>query len=112
MFLSSVQDNDEIQQIISELRSYCSSSLAPADDELRIKMLYITPEKFAKSNQLRSLLTYMASAGQLSRFVIDEAHCLSQWGHDFRPDYLGKLYPRLVTLSVVCLVYVGSYRTT
>lgn len=56
-----------------------------------IKLLYITPEKLFSSESLPRLLHMLHSKKYVSRFVIDEAHCVSQWGHDFRPDYK-KLY--------------------
>ncbi|KAF0697419.1 Aste57867_11899 [Aphanomyces stellatus] len=58
-----------------------------------IKLLYVTPEKLASSDSLTTLLQDLNRRQMLARFVIDEAHCVTQWGHDFRPDYhkLGKL---------------------
>eukprot|EP01038_Epipyxis_sp_PR26KG_P010649 gene10649-14301_t len=110
VFTSSTQDNNEVQNVMSELRSYCRSSDNPIDEQNRIKLLYITPEKFSKSNQLRDLLTALTRKSLLSRFVIDEAHCLSQWGHDFRPDYLSlsnirSSYP---TVPIMCLTATAN----
>lgn len=57
------------------------------DGKAPFKLVYVTPEKIAKSKLLMSRLEKAYKAKLLSRIAVDEVHCCSQWGHDFRPDY-------------------------
>lgn len=70
-----------------------------------LKILYVTPEKISASQKFCNTLTTLYERELLARFVIDEAHCVSQWGHDFRPDYkrlrcLRDNYPKVPTMAL------------
>ena len=64
-----------------------------------MKLLYVSPEK------LLTEIPYLLSHIHISLFAIDEAHCISQWGHDFRPEYaqLGQLRERFPSVPIMAL---------
>uniref|UniRef100_A0A8C3IPJ7 RecQ-like DNA helicase BLM n=1 Tax=Chrysemys picta bellii TaxID=8478 RepID=A0A8C3IPJ7_CHRPI len=71
----------------------------------QIKLLYVTPEKVCSSGRLISALKNLYERDLLARFVIDEAHCVSQWGHDFRQDYkrlnmLRQMFPSVPMMAL------------
>lgn len=69
----------------------------------KIKLLYVTPERFRVGDFLQKM-----QGLDVQRLAIDEAHCLSQWGHDFRPDYqrLGEVREALG--NVPCLALTAT----
>ena len=76
-----------------------NAALRRACMEGKLKLLYISPEKLlAEAN-------YLLQDMHVSLFAIDEAHCISQWGHDFRPEYaqMGILHQQFPQVPVIAL---------
>lgn len=76
-----------------------NAALRRACTESRLKLLYISPEKLlAEAN-------YLLRDMHISLFAIDEAHCISQWGHDFRPEYaqMGILHQQFPHVPIIAL---------
>jgi ATP-dependent DNA helicase RecQ len=95
-FLNSTQDFDERQQVEA---AFLAGEL---------DLLYLAPERLRVEATLRLL-----AKGEIALFAIDEAHCVSQWGHDFRPDYLAlsELHERWPTVPRIALTATATPAT-
>ncbi|XP_055760958.1 ATP-dependent DNA helicase Q1-like isoform X1 [Salvelinus fontinalis] len=105
MYLKSI-DVEAVSLNASSSKEHAKMVLAEmTDTKAPFKLLYVTPEKIAKSKLLMSRLEKAYNAGRLSRIAVDEVHCCSQWGHDFRPDYkllgiLKRQFPKVPLLGL------------
>ncbi|MCK9110672.1 DNA helicase RecQ [Haemophilus influenzae] len=95
-FLNSSQTLEQQQQVQNKLISG------------QLKLLYVSPEK-VMTNSFFQLIYY----SQVSFIAIDEAHCISQWGHDFRPEYtqLGGLKASFPDAPIMALTATADYAT-
>lgn len=90
---------DQVQHLLAKnIKAGMFSSKGGNDDNKHtihlfregfLDIVYLSPEKANKSSLIQKIMTQLYNNNQLARVVIDEAHCLSSWGHDFRPDYQG-----------------------
>jgi bloom syndrome protein len=91
-------------------KSLIMETLQGPEPQKFMQLLYVTPEMLNKNQRMISALQKLHSRGRLARFVIDEAHCVSQWGHDFRPDYkaLGDLVRQFSGVPIIALTATAT----
>lgn len=97
--INSKMSTSERQRVINDLR--CKKP--------KIKLLYITPEQ-AATHTFKDILRDLHKYNKLAYIVVDEAHCVSQWGHDFRPDYLklGSLRTQYMDIPWIALTATAN----
>ena len=97
-------------EVTTDHRKLVMDALQDHEPEKYVQLLYITPEMIAKSQKINKALSNLHKRRKLARIVIDEAHCVSQWGHDFRPDYkeLGEVRRQFPGVPVMALTATAT----
>ena len=97
-------------EVTAEYRRLVMNCLKEQQPHKFCQLLYVTPEMINKSQAMFSAFRDLYRRQKLARFVIDEAHCVSQWGHDFRPDYklLGEVRQQFPGVPVIALTATAT----
>lgn len=97
--INSKMTTKDRERVLNDLRSMRPNT----------KFLYVTPEQ-AATGTFKSLMEHLVKYKKVSYVVVDEAHCVSEWGHDFRPDYLklGNLREQYKSVPWVALTATAS----
>lgn len=97
-------------EVTAEYRRLVMNCLKEQQPHKFCQLLYITPEMISKSQAMVSAFRDLYRRRKLARIVIDEAHCVSQWGHDFRPDYklLGEVRQQFPGVPVIALTATAT----
>jgi len=113
---------DQVRQLRDNgiAASFVNSGLAAGEGAQRTaallrgdyKLFYLAPERLLLPEFLDATLPRIASGPGLNAFVVDEAHCVSEWGHDFRPDYrqLSQLRRRHPAIPMFCFTATATPR--
>lgn len=97
-------------EVTAEYRRLVMNCLKEQQPHKFCQLLYITPEMISKSQAMVTAFRDLYKRRKLARIVIDEAHCVSQWGHDFRPDYklLGEVRQQFPGVPVIALTATAT----
>jgi ATP-dependent DNA helicase RecQ len=108
MYFNSSQTTEEQKELWYELENIKRSG--NTNGENSIKMLYVSPERLLVNGE--QFLEFLSKLN-ISLFAIDEAHCVSSWGHDFRPEYseLGKIKSYFPTTPILALTATADELT-
>ncbi|GAB7343602.1 hypothetical protein MBLNU457_1603t1 [Dothideomycetes sp. NU457] len=91
-------------------KDYIFGELWGSNPGAKIQLIYVTPEMLTKNQRMIDTFKRLNDNGQFARLVIDEAHCVSQWGHDFRPDYkaIGEIRSQFKGVPVIALTATAT----
>ncbi len=104
--MRNVSDNEAVAHFLNSSLSKTEITKVKKDIQSGItKMLFVAPESLTKQENIDFLISV-----EVSFFAIDEAHCISEWGHDFRPEYrrLREIFERISNVPIIALTATAT----
>lgn len=104
--IRNISDSDTVAHFLNSSLSKTEISKVKKDiEDGKTKLLYVAPESLVKKENVDFLTSV-----NISFFAIDEAHCISEWGHDFRPEYrrLREIFERISNVPIIALTATAT----